>query len=282
MARAVRERGERARRDAPRARAAGRVAAGGRQRPRRGRTPASAASNRARRRPRGAPGRGAGAGQAALRGRRCRDGAGHGPSHSRPPRRAARPARRRAGRRPGARPGAARAQADTGAAATDPGRHPRGPRPGRDARRRPAAAAPGLLRHQRLRDRAHLRPRATRLAADGDRVAPLSPHPRRERQACAARAPDRGRGLRALPAPRVPRPEAILHRGPRRDGADARRGDRALGRRGRPRGRPRHGPPRAPERARPRARPPLRDDPARVRRRAHARGSRRRPRGRHR
>ena len=43
----------------------------------------------------------------------------------------------------------------------------------------------------------------------------------------AARAPQRGGGDGALPAPRLPRPEAVLDRGPRRDGPDARRGDRA-------------------------------------------------------
>ena len=40
----------------------------------------------------------------------------------------------------------------------------------RDLRRRAAAPARDLLRHDRLRDRAHLRPRAARLAAPGDRV----------------------------------------------------------------------------------------------------------------
>ena len=217
-----------------------------------------------------------------LPGRRRRDGPRHGVPHPRPPRRASRPARRRARRRPCARPGAPRAEADPGAAAPDPGGPPRRPRSRRHARRGPAAATPGLLRHERLRARAHLRPRAARLAANGDRVASLPPHARRRRQAAPARAPDRGRGLRALSAPGFPRPEAVLRRGARRDDPDAGRDDRPRRGGGRPRGRARHGAPRPAERARPRARPSLRDDPARVRGRAHARGCRGRSRGRHR
>ena len=45
--------------------------------------------------------------------------------------------------------------------------------PGETLARRAAAAARDLLRHDRLRDRAHLRPRRARLAARGDRVGPL-------------------------------------------------------------------------------------------------------------
>ena len=96
------------------------------------------------------------------------------------------------------------------------------------------------------------------------------------REDAAARAAHRGRGLRALPAPCVPRPEAVLDRGPRRDGADARRGDRARRRGRRPRGRDRHGPPRAAERPRAHDRAAVRGDPARVRGRADDRGGRRR------
>ena len=44
-------------------------------------------------------------------------------------------------------------------------------------------------------------------------------------------APDRGRRARDVPAQGVPRPEAVLDRGPRRARADARRGDRARRRR---------------------------------------------------
>ena len=131
-----------------------------------------------------------------------------------------------------------------------------------------------LLRHDRLRDRAHLRPRAPRLAPPGDRVGEVPPAAFRRRAEAPARAADRGRGNRALPPPRLPRPEAVLDRGPRRDDADARRGDRAL-RRGRgARGRDRHGAPRPPYRPRAHDRAAVRGDPARVRRRAHDRGRR--------
>ncbi len=75
------------------------------------------------------------------------------------------------------------------------------------------------------------------------------------REAPPARAPDRGRGLRALPPPRVPRPEAVLDRGARRDDPDARRGDRARRRGRRARGRARHGASRPAQRPRARARP---------------------------
>ena len=89
-------------------------------------------------------------------------------------------------------------------------------------------------------------------------------------------------GLRALPSPLFPRPEAVLARGPRHDGADARRGDRDRGRRGRPRDRDRNGPPRAPQRARAHGWPALRIGAARVRGRTNDRRSRHERRGRHR
>ncbi len=78
------------------------------------------------------------------------------------------------------------------------------------------APARDLQRHDRLRDRAHLRPRAARLAAPGDRVGQLPPAARAGRAAAAARAPVRGRGARELPAQGVPGQEAVLDRGPRR------------------------------------------------------------------
>ena len=65
-------------------------------------------------------------------------------------------------------------------------------------------------------------------------------------------------GLRALPAARVPRPEAVLDRGPRRAGPDARRDGRARRRERHAPGRARHGAPRPPERDRAHARPPVR------------------------
>ena len=66
-----------------------------------------------------------------------------------------------------------------------PPRPRRRPTPARGA----ARAARGLLRHDRLRDRAHLRPRRARLAPAGDRVGPLPAAARRrsERHALLAR-----------------------------------------------------------------------------------------------
>ena len=162
----------------------------------------------------------------------------------------------------------------------DPGLAARRARSRRDGGRRAAAPARDLQRHERVRDRAHRRPRAACLAARRDRVGPVPPTAAGRREAAPARASDRGGGLRALPPPRLPRPEAVLDRGPRRDGADARRGDRARRRGGRARGRVRDGAPGSAERPRPRARPPVRVDPARVRGRAHPGGCRRRPGGR--
>src|SRR5438874_282942 len=123
-------------------------------------------------------------------------------------------------RRPRAPDGAARART----AARDLSRRLERPR------RRAAGAPRGLLRHERLRARAHLGPRGARLAAPGDRVRPLPDAAHAGREEAPARAPDRGGGDGALPPPRVPWSEAVLDRGPRRDGADARRADRARSR----------------------------------------------------
>ena len=202
--------------------------------------------------------------------RRRRHGARPGAPHTRPPRGPPRPARLRAGRRPRARARRASSRADAGA----PGAHPRVVlRIHVEGETLPTCsrAARDVQRDDRLRDRAHRRPRAARVAAAGDRVGPVPAAASRTSGGAATRA-RRGRGLRAVPAARVPRPEAVLARGPRRAGADARRGDRA--RRGgrRARGRDRHGAPRPPQRARPHGRPPVRGDPARVRGRADDRG----------
>ena len=97
----------------------------------------------------------------------------------------------------------------------------------------------------------------------------------------AAQAPGRGRRARALHAQGLPRPAPVLDRGPRHDGADARRADPAVGRARRPGGRRRHGPPRPAERARAQPRPPLRHDLRRVRGRLDARGGDDDPAGRH-
>src|SRR4029453_13681688 len=89
-----------------------------------------------------------------------------------------------------------------------------------------AGAAGGLYGHDRLRDRAPVRSRREGLAQAGDRVEPL-PATAGARGADSPPEGARSRGgLRALPSPLVPRPEAILARGPRHDGADARRADR--------------------------------------------------------
>ena len=114
------------------------------------------------------------------------------------------------------------------------GAHPREPPPavraGRDAARRAAAAARGLHRLERVRDRAHLRPRRTRLAAEGDRVRTVPRRARARGARAAAPSARAGRGLRAVPPPVVPRAEAVLPRGPGRADPDARRGDRARSR----------------------------------------------------
>ena len=104
---------------------------------------------------------------------------------------------------------------------------------------------------------------------------PLPAAAERRGAGAPARPAHPGRGHGAVSAPRVPRPEAVLDRRARRDGADARRGDRARRRHGRARGGHRDGAPRPSQRARARRRPSVRGDPARVRRRADDRGRRR-------
>ena len=232
------------------------------------------ARRQARRATARAPERGAAAG------RPGRGLAGQGAPHARPPRGQARPARLRARGRSRARSRAARP--DARADGPDPRADPAHARPGRDARRRAAAPARDLLRHDRLRDRAHLLAPPAHLAAREDRVRrlPQAAHQRRGERAAAA--PDDGRLARALHAQGLPGPEAVLDRGPRHDGPDARRDDPALGGQRRPRGRDRHGPPRPAQRARAQPRPRLRDDLARVRGRVLDRGRDHDPAGRHR
>ena len=149
----------------------------------------------------------------------------------------------------------------------------------------PAADARGLLRHDRLPDRAPLLPPAADVAArdDRDRLAPQAARARGE--ARAAGPADRGLRLRALRREGLPGPEDVLDRGPRRGRPDARRALRDGPHRGRPRGRDRDGPPRPPQRARPQPRPSARLDPGRVRGRQGDRGrqgGRRDPHRRHR
>ena len=145
----------------------------------------------------------------------------------------ARPARLRAARRPGARAGAPRRRSRPSCMARIPAYAAR------------ACTSPGETLADAL---PHLR--ETYCGTIAYEIEHISDHEERVwlRQAIESgryRAAARRRGARArcsrasvevegmeqLPAPRVPRPEAVLDRGPRRDGADARRGDRARGRR---------------------------------------------------
>ena len=98
----------------------------------------------------------------------------------------AQPARRgRAEGRPGAR--AREPQPDARADVADPGLDPADRRRGRDAPRRPAADARGLLRHDRLPDRAPLLAPAAHVAArdDRDRRAPRAAR-REEKRRCSS------------------------------------------------------------------------------------------------
>ena len=105
----------------------------------------------------------------------------------------------------------------------DPGQDPAHVRAGRDAGRRAAAPARDLLRHDRLRDRAHRQPPPAHVAAREDRGLGVPQAADQRRAARAAAAPGRGRRARALHAQGLPGPEAVLDRGPRHDGPDARR-----------------------------------------------------------
>ena len=98
------------------------------------------------------------------------------------------------------------------------------PGPGRDARRGPAAPARDLLRHDRLRDRAHRRPPPARVAAPADRVAASTGarcRPRRRSASCARLT--EVEALETYLHTRVPGPEELLDRGPRHADPDARR-----------------------------------------------------------
>ena len=164
----------------------------------------------------------------AAAGRAGRDVAGQGAPHARPPRRAARPARLRARGRPGARPRAAGAHA--GAHGADPGaRSCASTCPATTLADALPAPARDLLRHDRLRDRAHRLATASACgcARRSSRARTASRCTRRRAEArCCARL-TAGRRARALPAQGLPGPEAVLDRGPRHDGADARRDDPA-------------------------------------------------------
>ena len=116
--------------------------------------------------------------------------------------------------------------------APDPGEDPAHVRPGRDAGRRAAAPARDLLRHDRLRDRAHRHRTASACWLREKIESGDVPQAADDRRAeVAARPPDQGRRVRALHAQGLPRPEAVLDRGPRHDRPDARRADPARRRR---------------------------------------------------
>ena len=188
--------------------------------------------------------------------RRRRHVAGQGPPQPRPPGRAARPARRA---EPPGDP--ALSPEHVGLTPEIMARIPasllRVKVPGESF----AAALPhlrdGLLRHDRLRDRAPLRPPEAALAARGDRVGP----PARAAAAPSAAWRSCERLVEVDAFERFLRrtylgPEDLLDRGRGRARADHRPGHRADGRRGHRRGRAGHGPPRPPRLHHPRRRAP--------------------------
>ena len=136
-----------------------------------------------------------GARRGAAPGRPGRDLDRQGPPHARPSGRDLDPL----GSPPPATPRSTRRPSDL---TEEMMRHPgvgaarRGAR--QDLRRRPAAPARDLLRHDRLRDRAHRRPRAARLAAPDDRGGRAPPAARRPSRsaACSSGCP-RSRRSRA-------------------------------------------------------------------------------------
>ncbi len=97
------------------------------------------------------------------------------------------------------------------------GADPRGPaarvRPRAQPRRGAPQSAQHLLQHHRLRDRAHLEPRAARLVARAHRVGQVPAEADRRGPAASARAAHQGRRHGALPARDVPRAENLLLEG---------------------------------------------------------------------
>ncbi len=188
--------------------------------------------------------------------RRCRrDGARQGAPDARPSRRAPRSARLRPTRGSRARPRPADPAADAGAPVAHPSAAPPPVLRGRIAPRSPPEAPRDLLRDDGVRDRAHLEPRAARVAPQRDRVGPLPPAarprgeegvfsaacptPRASRRTCAACSSARSQfslaGLDVI----IPMLDEAL---------ELSRGERRQGRRAR------HGAPRPAERDRPHAR----------------------------
>ena len=173
----------------------------GRARLLRGACSPRSASSSARRRPLPAPrrggrgGRGSGARRTAaarapseelLQAVQARQHARQPRAQPRPPRRAPGPARLRARGRPRPRPGGARA--DAGDPGEDPGEDLPDVRARGDARRRAAAPARDLLRHDRLRDRAHRLAPPARVAARAHRVRRVPPaaDQRRAQRRCSS------------------------------------------------------------------------------------------------
>ncbi len=178
--------------------------------------------------------------------------ADQGAPDARPPRGPPRPARVGADRGPGAR--ALHCRADRADHAPDPGAHPADRGAGREPGRGPPPPARHLLRHDRLRDRAHLGPPQAGLAAPAHRVRALPDTALAGGEEADPRPADGRRGARGLHPPLIPGREELLDRGRRHAHPDARRDPFPGGRVRRPGGLPRDGSPRTAERARARRR----------------------------
>ena len=188
--------------------------------------------------------------------RRGRDGADQGVPHPRPPRGATRSARHAAGRRPGARP-------RVGRASTPPAWRPS--RPTCCASPCPATTLAEALPHLQATYCGTIAYEVEHIASHEQRVwlrqqiesGAHRPADDRRGAACAPRATHPGRRTRALPRQGLSRRQALLDRGARHHGPDARPHDRARGRGGRARRGARHGAPRPPQRAGAHRRPPV-------------------------
>ena len=170
------------------------------------------------------------AGAEQQRGQRRRGGRGPGPEHPplRSPRRPARPPRLRAARRPAARPCRPRpGRRRPARAARYRRRRPDRPRQSRPLPPRPSSDS---SRSTAARPATSSRTSRTRPSAPGcstrSKQERFRPPQRPDRRARAARPPDRGLGLRAIPAPRLPRPDALLGRRAGHAHPDAGRADR--------------------------------------------------------
>ena len=159
--------------------------------------------------------------QRAAPGRAGRDLAAQGLPHARAPGGSPRPARQGAEGRPGDR--AREPQPDARADGEDPRLDPAHRGRGRDPARGAAADARGLLRHDRVSDRAPLLAPAAHVAAGDDRDRGAPQPARLGGEARPAVAAGAGVPVRALPPEGLPGPEAVLDRGPRRRGPDDRR-----------------------------------------------------------